>query len=85
VAAEGVGHQVLADAADGAQARLARQLKGTAAALGVIEAVRAYHAGRGVTEGELGWVLEDNAAIQRIIEAVGGVPYKTYRVYEKAL
>jgi hypothetical protein len=60
-------------------------LKGTAAALGVIEAVRAYHAGRGVTEGELGWVLEDNAAIQRIIEAVGGVPYKTYRVYEKAL
>jgi len=60
-------------------------LKGTAAALGVIEAVRAYHAARGVTEGELGWVLEDNAAIQRIIEAVGGVPYKTYRVYEKAL
>ena len=60
-------------------------LKGTAAALGVIEAVRAYHAGRGVIEGELGWVLEDNAAIQRIIEAVGGVPYKTYRVYEKAL
>jgi hypothetical protein len=60
-------------------------LKGTAAALGVIEAVKTYHAGRGVTEGELGWVLEDNAAIQRIIEAVGGVPYKTYRVYEKAL
>lgn len=60
-------------------------LKGTAAALGVIEAVRAYHAARGVTEGELSWVLEDNAAIQRIIEAVGGVPYKTYRVYEKAL
>ena len=60
-------------------------LKGTAAALAVIDAVRAYHAGRGVTEGELGWVLEDNAAIQRIIEAVGGVPYKTYRVYEKAL
>lgn len=60
-------------------------LKGTAAALGVIEAVKTYHAGRGVTEGELGWVLDDNAAIQRIIEAVGGVPYKTYRVYEKAL
>lgn len=60
-------------------------LKGTAAAMGVIEAIRAYHAARGVTEGELGWVLEDNAAIQRVIEAVGGVPYKTYRVYEKAL
>ena len=60
-------------------------LKGTAAALGVIEAVKRYHASRGVTEAELGWVLEDNAAIQRIIETVGGVPYKTYRVYEKAL
>ncbi len=60
-------------------------LKGTAAALGVIEAVRAYHAGRGVIEGELSWVLEDNVAIQRLIEAVGAVPYKTYRVYEKAI
>lgn len=60
-------------------------VKGTAAALGVIDAVRAYHAGRGVTEAELGWVLEGNAAVQRIIEAVGAVPYKTYRVYEKAL
>jgi hypothetical protein len=60
-------------------------VKGSAAALGVIEAVRAYHASRGVREGELGWVLEDNEAIQRIIRAVGGVPYKTYRVYEKAL
>lgn len=60
-------------------------LKGSAAALGVIEAVKAYHAGRGVREGELGWVLEDNAAIQRIIETVGGEPYKTWRVYEKAV
>jgi hypothetical protein len=60
-------------------------LKGSAAALGVIAAVRAYHAGRGVSEGELGWVLEDNAAIQRIIEAVGAMPYKTYRVYERAI
>ena len=60
-------------------------VNGSAAALGVIEAVRAYHASRGVREGELGWVLEDNTAIQRIIRAVGGVPYKTYRVYEKAL
>ena len=60
-------------------------LKGAAAAMGVVETLRAVHAGRGVTAGELSWVLEDNIAIQRIIEAVGGVPYKTYRVYEKAL
>ncbi|MEZ5865621.1 MAG: dATP pyrophosphohydrolase [Geminicoccaceae bacterium] len=60
-------------------------LKGTAAALGVIDAVKQYHAARGVREGELSWVLEDNVAVQRIIDAVGAVPYKRYRVYEKAL
>ena len=60
-------------------------LKGTAAAMGVIETVKTYHAGRGVLEGELSWVLEDNQAVQHMIAAVGAVPYKTYRVYEKAI
>ena len=60
-------------------------LKGTAAAHG-------RHRGRedlprrpGVREGELSWVLEDNEAVQHMIAAVGAVPYKTYRVYEKAI
>lgn len=69
----------------GLKRRWRGSLKGTAAALGVIEAVKIYHAGQGVREGELGWVLEDNAAIRRVIEAVGAMPSKTYRVYEKAL
>jgi len=60
-------------------------LKGTAAALGVIDAVNRYHTSQGVREGELSWVLEDNTAIQRIIDAVGATAYKRYRVYEKAL
>lgn len=60
-------------------------LKGTAAALGVVDAVKTYLAGRGVEAGELGWVLEDNMAIRRIIEASGGVYSKTYRIYEKAV
>lgn len=34
---------------------------------------------------EFSWVLEDNIAIQRIIEMVGGSPYKKYRIYEKPL
>ena len=34
---------------------------------------------------EISWVLEDNTPMTRIAEAVGGVKYKTYRVYEKAL
>ena len=34
---------------------------------------------------ELSWVLEDNMPMRRMIEALGAVPYKTYRIYEKAL
>lgn len=37
------------------------------------------------TAAELGWTLEDNALINRTIEAVGGTRYKTYRIYERAL
>jgi hypothetical protein len=69
----------------GLRKRLQGTLKGTAAALGVIEAVKNYHASHGYRMAELSWVLEDNVAIRRIIEAVGASPYKTYRVYEKAL
>ncbi len=39
----------------------------------------------GYTGAELGWTLEDNEAVNRTIEAVGGRRYKTYRVYEKSL
>ncbi len=34
---------------------------------------------------ELSWILEDNRAMRRIIEALGAVAYKTYRLYEKSL
>jgi hypothetical protein len=59
--------------------------RGAALALGVIEAVRSWHAAHGAKEAELSWVLEDNRPTRDIIETVGGRPYKTYRVYEKAL
>ena len=51
----------------------------------VIESVRAYHRKRGVTEGELSWILEDNLPTRHLIETFGGRAYKTYRIYEKAL
>jgi hypothetical protein len=31
------------------------------------------------------WVLENNTMMNRIIERLGGVRYKTYRIYEKSL
>jgi len=32
---------------------------------------------------ESSWILEDNTAVQRVIELFGGKVYKTYRLYEK--
>jgi hypothetical protein len=58
---------------------------GSALALAVIDAVRSYHLGRGTKRAELSWILEDNMPMRRMIEALGGVPYKTYRIYEKRL
>jgi hypothetical protein len=34
---------------------------------------------------EFSWILEDNRPMRRICEAAGATPYKTYRIYEKAL
>jgi hypothetical protein len=39
----------------------------------------------GMTWGELGWTLEDNAAVNTGIKMMGAKKYKTYRVYEKNL
>ena len=51
----------------------------------VIDAVRKGLCERGVREVELSWILEDNAGMRSIIEAIGGEVYKRYRIYEKAL
>ncbi len=52
---------------------------------GLIEAVRASSATRGMRYLEMGWVLEDNFPLLRLMRVLGGRQYKTYRVYEKAL
>jgi GNAT superfamily N-acetyltransferase len=40
---------------------------------------------RGMTYGESSWILEDNALMRQSIEKIGGVAYKTYRIYDKPL
>ncbi|HOC57234.1 MAG TPA: N-acetyltransferase [Verrucomicrobiota bacterium] len=37
----------------------------------------------GVTESEASWILEDNVQMRRVLEAIGGRVYKTYRLYER--
>ena len=40
---------------------------------------------RGYTSCEMSWVLEDNLLARRMFERMGATPYKTYRIFEKAL
>lgn len=40
---------------------------------------------KGIKFGEMSWVLEDNADMNKPIQAMGGEVYKTYRFYEKSL
>lgn len=45
---------------------------------------------RGIIKGgykrlEFSWILEDNTAVQKIVEMVGGDLYKKYRIYEKKI
>ncbi len=39
----------------------------------------------GYTWGEMSWILESNEAMNRAIQHMGGVVYKTYRIYERAV
>jgi ribosomal protein S18 acetylase RimI-like enzyme len=48
--------------------------------------IEALHVGfaKGFREAEASWILEDNTMMRRLLEAVGGKVYKTYRLYESA-
>lgn len=52
---------------------------------GLIEAVRVSPSREGLQYLEMGWVLEDNFPLLRVMRLLGGRQYKTYRVYEKPL
>jgi hypothetical protein len=58
---------------------------GAALAIGVIDSVRRAQLAAGAEGGELSWILEDNLPMRRMIEQMGGVAYKTYRVYQRGL
>jgi hypothetical protein len=60
-------------------------LLGAALACMVIEAVRVAGVKRGIQRGELSWILEDNTGMRNIIESLGGVAYKRYRIYGREL
>lgn len=51
----------------------------------LIDAMRRAAIAAGYERAELSWILEDNLPVRRVIEAFGGIPYKTYRIFEKAI
>jgi hypothetical protein len=60
-------------------------LLGAALAFMVIQAPQQRAIKRGIKKVEMSWILEDNKSIRDIIESVGGVAYKRYRIYRKDL
>ena len=55
-----------------------------------VDALMYREAFKGVRRGgykrvEFSWILEDNTAMLRIIDMVGGIRYKSFRIYEKRI
>jgi hypothetical protein len=51
----------------------------------VIDRLRSAARARGMQQVELSWILEDNWPMRRVIESLGAIAYKTYRLFEKPL
>jgi hypothetical protein len=60
-------------------------LTGSGISLAMIASIKQALLERGATEVEMGWILEENKSMRSIIEAIGGVLAKRYRIYEKPL
>ena len=60
-------------------------LMGASLAFSVIAGILQPGLKRGIKFAELSWILEDNMGMRKIIEAINGRVYKTYRIYGKQL
>ena len=58
---------------------------GATLALMVIAPLHVNARKQGIKEVDMSWILEQNHGMRKIIESVGGVPYKRYRIYQKEL
>jgi len=69
----------------GVRKRHHNSLLGAALAVMVVERVRRLGAKYGAKTVELSWILEDNEGMRAILESLGGVVYKRYRIFGKDL
>jgi len=68
----------------GVRKKLQHTRLGPLLALLVIDVARQEVIPLGVKDVEMSWILEDNAGIRNILETIGGVVYKRYRMFEKS-
>lgn len=69
----------------GVRRKFGDSLRGQMLGFQLIDAAATQARALGYERYELSWILEDNAPMRRICEALGARIYKTYRVYEKSL
>jgi len=69
----------------GVRREVADRMLGKLIPISLIYAVERAARSRGITDIEMGWLLEDNLPVRRLIESIGSHLSKTYRVYEKPL
>jgi len=58
---------------------------GAVALFSIFDSLRGGLRRCGIERLEMSWVLEDNMALRRVLESIGGHVYKTYRMYEKEI
>ena len=58
---------------------------GAALAFGIVAALQAPAARRGIGQVELSWILEDNRPMRHLLEAIGAVVTRRYRIYGRDL
>lgn len=69
----------------GVRRKYAKGILGAMMPFMVINAVKKHARKLGIRTVEMSWILEDNVPMNNIIRSVGGIPYKTYRIYRKDL
>ena len=69
----------------GVKRKFAGTFTGAVAPFLIIDAMRSEALKMGYEKVELSWVLEDNLPMRSFCENFGALPYKTYRLFEKAL
>lgn len=69
----------------GVKTKFQKSPLGAGMAIWMIHQCQEFVIKRGSKFGELGWILEDNEGMRNMLESIGCIIYKTYRIYEQKI